>query len=66
MGMLFLSLGLFIVLNERYTIEKVDHERNMVKKPGKKNYQALDSYKILLSIFALILGIFCIINYFFF
>lgn len=66
MGMLFLSLVLFIVFNERYTIEKVDHERKMVKKPGKKNYQALDSYKILLSIFALILGIFCIINYFFF
>jgi len=63
MGTLFLLLGFFIIFSERYTIEKIDNKRNMVRKTVKKNHDTLSRYKALLSIFSIILGVFCIANY---
>ncbi|NLJ78371.1 MAG: hypothetical protein GX329_03320 [Tissierellia bacterium] len=56
-------MGLFIILNEKYSIERFGNRRNMVKRKTKKNEDILDRYKRILSIFSITLGIFCLINY---
>lgn len=38
MGVLFLMLGLFSILNQRYAIEKVENERNIIEKEVDKNW----------------------------
>ena len=61
-GVLFLMLGFLVILNQKYTIKKVGNERNIEEKTFDRQ-SSLNKYKILLSIFSIILGIFCIINY---
>ena len=62
MGILFLLLGFLIIINQRYTIKKVGNERNIEEKAVNKESD-LNKYELSLSIFSMILGIFCIINY---
>jgi len=63
MGAAFLALGFFIILNERYSIETIGNRRNMVKRAVKENRSILGRYKLALSIFSIMLGIFCVVNY---
>lgn len=62
MGVLFLMLGLFSILNQRYAIEKVENERNIIEKEVDKK-TGLYKYKIFLGTLSIVLGIFCIVNY---
>ena len=50
------------MLTQKYTIKKIGNERNIEEKALDKD-SGLSKYKILLGIFAIVLGIFCIINY---
>ncbi|MCF6462967.1 hypothetical protein [Clostridium sp. Cult1] len=62
MGILFLILGIFAILNQRYTIIKVGNERNIVEKAVNEK-TGIYKYKIFLGLFSIAIGIFCILNY---
>ncbi|NLW39827.1 MAG: hypothetical protein GXY96_02720 [Tissierellia bacterium] len=61
-AILFLILGLYLILSERYIIVKVESGRNIVEKPMDKDTPFF-RYKVLLGVFSITLGIFSIINY---
>ena len=61
-AILFLILGLYLILSERYIIVKVESGRNIVEKPMDK-HTPFFRYKVLLGVFSITLGIFSIINY---
>ncbi|NLW21882.1 MAG: hypothetical protein GXY88_01285 [Tissierellia bacterium] len=61
-GILFLLIGLLIILNQKYRIVKIQGGRT-IEERERKEKDNLDKYKILLAIFSIILGVFCIINY---
>lgn len=61
-AILFLILGLYLILSERYKIVKVESGRNIVEKPMDKDTPFF-RYKVLLGVFSITLGIFSIINY---
>lgn len=60
-GICFISIGVFIYMEENYKIEIVDGERVFSKKTDiikDRKYR----YKILISVFSLLLGIFRILS----
>ena len=61
-GILFLLIGLLIISNQKYRIVKIQGGRT-IEERERKEKDNLDKYKILLAIFSIILGVFCIINY---
>ncbi len=61
-GILFILLGIFTISSEKYKIKLVDNKREIIKKEQvEKNI--FHRYKIVIGIFATILGIFSILNY---
>ena len=62
MGILFLVMGFVIIFNQKYIIKKVGNQRN-IERRAKDEDEKLNRYRELLSIFSIILGIFCLINY---
>lgn len=60
MGIVFLLLGFLVIFDQNYIIKQDGGEREIEKKVKKKDN--LDHYRIILGIFSMILGIFCIIN----
>ncbi|MCF6466791.1 hypothetical protein C3E90_13015 [Clostridium sp. Cult2] len=62
MGILFIILGFFSILNQRYTLEKIGNERDIIEKEIDKR-TGFYKYKIFFGILSIVLGVFCIINY---
>lgn len=62
-GLAFVLLGGFIIFEEMYSVSKVDGEIVFLRK-RKVEKNRLYRYKMLVSIFSILLGIFRIINYF--
>ncbi|CCQ98457.1 hypothetical protein CULT_890003 [[Clostridium] ultunense Esp] len=61
-GILFFMLGLFTILNQKYTVKRIGKERNIVEKAIDRS-TGLYKYRIFLGILSIVLGIFCILNY---
>ncbi|SDW46301.1 hypothetical protein SAMN05660923_00783 [Tepidimicrobium xylanilyticum] len=61
-GILFLTLGLYLILSERYRIAKVGNQRHIVQRTLNKNSNFF-KYKMLLGVFSIVLGMFSILNY---
>lgn len=60
-GFSFIVIGLFIYGNENYYIKTIKGER-IIKRKEKPSGNELYRYKIMISIFSLILGVFRIIS----
>ena len=62
LGVLFFILGVIAILEQKYTINKINGKRYLEEK-NIDNKTYLNRYKSLLGIFSIILGVFCILNY---
>ncbi len=61
-GITFIIVGMFIYANENYFIEVIDGER-ILKKKKETHQDRRYRYKIMVSIFSIILGFFRIISW---
>ncbi len=61
-GILFILLGTFTMLNEKYEIKVIDDNKEIVTKETVEN-NVFHRYKMVVGIFAVILGVFSILNY---
>ncbi len=60
-GIGFIAISIFIYIKENYDVDIIDGEKEFTKKEDLKNDKNY-KYKMLISIFSLILGFFRIIN----
>lgn len=61
-GLLFIIIGIFIYVHENYVLEP-EHGLKVLKKKGNIEKDKAYRYKILVSVLALVLGIFRILSW---
>lgn len=61
LGILFLAIGLYFILSERYTFKRIDSELVLLTKE-KEEITEYFKFKILIGVFSIILGLGALIN----
>lgn len=61
-GILFILLGTFTIFGVKYEIKFVEDRREIIRKENVES-NIFYRYKIVIGIFAIVLGIFSILNY---
>ena len=61
-GILFILLGIFTISSVKYGIKSLNGKREIIKK-DKVDRNIFHRYKVVIGIFAIVLGVFSILNY---
>ncbi len=61
-GILFILLGIFTISSVKYEIKPLNGKREIIKKE-KVDKNIFHRYKVAIGIFAIVLGVFSILNY---
>ena len=61
LGILFLIIGLYLILSERYTFKRIDRQLVLMTKE-RGEITGYFKFKILTGILSIILGVFCLAN----